>query len=454
MLDAAIEHLRANREQHLEQLKEFLSFPTISTLSENEPDIQRCASWLADALRGLGFSRVEVMATPGLPIVYGERVDNPDNPTILVYGHYDVQPVDPLDEWNTPPFEPTIVGDDIFARGSSDMKGSIFASLKAIEAIAAQGALPVNVKYLIEGEEEVGSKNLSAFIDEHIELLACDLVLNCDGNILTPEIPAITYALRGLAYFEVEVEGPSGDLHSGSFGGTVHNPIHALCELIAGMHDEDGRITLPGFYDKVRPIADEERAALAKLPHTDEDWLALTGAPKLMGEKGYTTIERAGARPSLDANGIVGGFISEGSKTVLPARAMAKISMRLVPDQDETEILDQLREYMRQNAPDTIKWKVREHAHGTGSVMQRDSKGMQAMVKALTEVFGVEPVFRREGGSVPVVGEMQKKLGVDSILTGCGLPDDNIHAPNEKMHLPNFYKFTETYARFMFGLSD
>ena len=342
LAEKACEYARAQRETHLEQLQAILQMPSISTLPEHEADVQRTAQWLADELRELGMENVEIFPTDGHPVVYGEWLGAEGSPTILIYGHYDVQPADPWDEWDSPPFEPVIRGEDIHARGASDMKGQIAAILRAVDALRAHGDLPVNIKFLLEGEEEVGSPHLGAFIDAHSHKLTCDVVLNCDSGIHAPDTPAITYALRGLAYFEVEIRGPEKDLHSGLFGGAVHNPAQALCELIAGMHDAEGRVTLPGFYDRVRELEPDERESLAKLPHSDAEWLEMSGAPALWGESGYTVLERIGARPTLDVNGLVSGFTGTGSKTVLPAKALAKISTRLVPDQDSSEVYGQL----------------------------------------------------------------------------------------------------------------
>ncbi|MBN2310123.1 MAG: dipeptidase [Candidatus Hydrogenedentes bacterium] len=452
MIEQAVAYARAHREAFLEQFREFVAIPSVSTLSEHKPDMARTAEWLTAQLRALGMTRAEALPTGGPPAVYAEWLGAQGKPTVLVYGHYDVQPVDPIDEWASPPFEPTVRGENVYARGASDDKGQILAVLKAVEALVEQGPLPVNLKCIFEGEEEVGSPHLGAFIEKHRELLACDFVMNCDASILGPDAPAITYALRGLAYFEVEVRGPAKDLHSGGFGGAIHNPIQVLCELIAGMHHADGRIALPGFYDSVRPLADEERAALAKLNQDDEQVLEMSGAPALWGEQGYTVTERLGARPSLCINGILGGFTGEGSKTVLPARAMAKVSMRLVPDQEPEAVHEQLCAYLRANAPNTVTWAVRELAHGPGAVMDRTSPWMEAAVAALREVFGAGPVFRREGGSVPVVGMMQQLLGADSVMLGFALPDDGIHGPNEKQHLPTWFRGIETYIRFLASL--
>ncbi len=449
-LDAAINYAREHEQTFLEDLKALLRIPSISALPEWKSDIQRAAEWIAAQLQGLGFNAVQVMPTKGHPVVYGEWLKaGPDAPTILFYGHYDVQPADPLELWETDPFDPQVRGDNIFARGASDMKGQVVAHLKAIESLIRTTGLPVNVKYMIEGEEEIGSPSLEAFIEAHRDLLTCDLCLNGDSGILAPDVPSIVYALRGLAYFEIHVQGPASDLHSGTFGGVVENPAQALCRLIAGMKDERGRITLPGFYDDVRPLSEEERADLAKLPQTDAWWQEQTGAPALFGEEGYTATERATARPTLDVNGLLSGFIGEGTKTVLPAKAMAKISMRLVPDQHPDRVYEGLRAYLEANAPPTITWELEYIASCLPAIVERDSKAIRVASQALEAVWGKPPLFTRMGGSVPVVGMIKEKLGVDSLMLGFGLPDDNLHAPNEKFHLPNFFRGIETYIRFM-----
>ncbi len=444
----ALEYARNNRERNLAEFKELLAIPSISTLSQHKPDMQRAAEWLSQQLVGMNFKHVEILPTAGHPVVYGESLNAPGKPTILIYGHYDVQPVDPVNEWISPPFAPTVRGDNIYARGASDMKGQVHAFLKALEALIKHEGLRVNVKVLIEGEEEIGSPSLGAFIKQHKEKFKCDVSLNADSGITRPDLPSIVYGLRGLAYFEVWVYGPSQDLHSGSFGGSVANPATVLCELIAGMHDKDGHITLPGFYDKVRKLSDEERAELARFPSTDEEWRKTAGVPALFGEKGFTTLERLGARPTLEVNGILSGFTGEGAKTVLPAKAMAKISMRLVPNQDDVTVEEQLKEYLRRNAPPTVRWEVKKFVSGPAVLMNRNTPFMQAVITALEKTFGVKPVFKLEGGSVPVVSMIHDILGVDSLMMGFGLPDDNLHSPNEKMHLPNYYRGIEAYIRF------
>jgi len=454
-INAALNYAREHREASLEDLKALLRIPSISTLSEHRSDVQRAAEWIAERLKALGFEAVDVMPTKGHPVVYGEWMNaGADAPTILFYGHYDVQPADPLDLWESDPFDPQVRGDDIFARGASDMKGQIVAHLRAVEALIRTSGLPINLKYMIEGEEEIGSPNLGDFIAEHKDLLACDLCLNGDSGILAPDMPSIVYALRGLAYFEIHVQGPASDLHSGVFGGAVDNPAQVLCELIAGMRDENGRITLPGFYDDVRPLSEEERAELARLPQSDEWWLKQTGAPALFGEGGYTALERATARPTLDVNGILSGFTGEGAKTVLPAKAMAKISMRLVPDQRPERVHKALRAYLETHAPPTVTWELKYITGCLPAIVERDSEAVQAASRALAAVWGKPPLFTRQGGSVPVVGIIKELLDVDSLMLGFGLPDDNLHAPNEKFHLPNFFRGIETYIRFMCELAS
>lgn len=451
LLEQALGYARQNRERFLGELQEFVSIPSISTLSEHKGDVRRAAEWCAAQLRALGLSNVAVLATGGHPIAYGEWLGAPGKPTILIYGHYDVQPVDPLDEWTTPPFQPTLRGDNLYARGASDMKGNAHEVLKALEAWShvLGGRFPVNVKIFFEGEEEIGSPHLGAFIDTHREQLQCDLVLNADSSILRPDLPSLVYALRGLTYFDLKVYGPAQDLHSGLFGGAVHNPAQVLCELIAGMHDARGRVTLPGFYNKVRVLSEADRAQFARAPHTEADWQRLCGVSELWGEAGYSTPERIGARPTLEVNGLLAGWTGEGAKTVLPAQAIAKISMRLVPDQDDTEVRGQLEAYLAAHAPSTVRWEVQQHSSNPGILLERNSPGMQAAHRALFDTFGVEPVFYAEGGSVPVVSMLKEKLGADSVLLGFGLPDDHIHSPNEKLYLPNYDRGIETFIRFL-----
>jgi len=354
----ALEYAHKNRELFLEELIAFSSFPSISTDPDYKTDIERTAQWVADKFSSLGLDNVRIYPTEGHSVVYAESIKVVDAPTVLIYGHYDVQPAEPLDKWDSDPFSPEVRGTNLYARGATDMKGQVAATIDAAEAIIRTGSLPINVKFIIEGEEEIGSPNLGKFIKDHKDMLACDFALNPDTGMVAPDLPTITYALRGLAYFEIRVSGPSQDLHSGVFGGTVHNPGQAICDLIAGMHDENGTITLPGYYDKVRALTKEERAEIARLPK-DEDWfLEHTGAPALWGEAGFSPDERVGGRPTLEVNGLYSGYIGEGGKTVLPAYAMAKISCRLVPDQHPDDVYEQLKRYMQENAPSTIRWEI------------------------------------------------------------------------------------------------
>ena len=450
----AIEYAHANSARFLVELIDFGSIPSISTDPNAKADMQRAAEWVAEQLTRLGANNVQIFPTPGHPVVFGEMLNAGSRaPTILVYGHYDVQPVDPIELWQSGPFTPDIRGENIYARGITDMKGQVMASLKAVESVLSAGALPVNLKFMIEGEEEIGSPSLVPFMESHKDMLACDFALNPDTGILDPDIPTITYALRGLAYFELRVFGPDHDLHSGIFGGAVLNPAQALCELIAGMHDAQGRITLPGFYDKVRALEAEERAELARLPMGEDFFLRTTGAPALYGEAGYTPVEHVGARPTLEVNGLLSGFTGEGAKTVLPAWAMAKISTRLVPDQNPEEVHQQMLQYLQANAPSTVRWTLTDMHGGVPSISDRNSIGNQALTRAMESVWGRRPIYKREGGSVPVVTQFQRILGVESVNTGFALPDDNMHSPNEKMHLPTWYRGIDTFIHFFYNLA-
>jgi acetylornithine deacetylase/succinyl-diaminopimelate desuccinylase-like protein len=450
---SALQYAQDNSQRFLQELKDFVSIASISTNPEAGGEMLQAAEWVANQLRALEMDGITIFPTAGHPVVYGECLDaGPNAQTILIYGHYDVQPVEPLELWKSSPFTPTQQGEHLFGRGASDMKGQVAATLKAIEAIRRTGELQVNVKFLIEGEEEIGSPNLSEFISAHKDLLTCDFALNPDTGMIAAGVPSITYALRGLAYFELRVYGPDHDLHSGQFGGTVHNPAQALSELIAGMHDRQGRITLPGFYDNVRAVTGEERAEMARLP-TDEDFYRKqTGVPELWGEPEYTPGERVGMRPTLEVNGLLSGFTGSGSKTVLPAWAMAKLSTRLVPDQDPEEVYQQLLQYLTENTPPTIRYEVDQLAGGKPSISERDSSFMNAMESALEAVWGLRPVYKREGGSVPVVILFQHSLGVESLNCGFSLPDDNLHSPNERLHLPTWYNGIQALIHFFYNL--
>lgn len=451
----AIEYAHVNGPRFVEELKDFSRIASISTDPEAVPEMGRAAEWVSKQLISLGVQNVQIFPTARHPVVFGELLEaGASAPTVLVYGHYDVQPVDPLELWISGPFDPEIRGENIFARGITDMKGQVVIALKAVEAIRSTGPLPVNLKFMIEGEEEIGSPNLAAFMHEHKDLLACDVALNPDSGTHSPDLPSITYGLRGLAYLELRVFGPDHDLHSGVFGGSVLNPGQALCELIAGMHDAEGHVTLPGFYDKVRPLDVEERTELARLPISDDYYLKNTGAPVLYGEKDYTTLERIGARPTLEVNGLLSGFTGEGAKTVLPAWAMAKISTRLVPDQHPDDVYQQMVQYLEQNAPAGITWTLKDLHGGPPSMSDRNSVYIQALSQAMQIVWNRPPIFKREGGSVPVVNQFQQILGVESVNTGFAMPDDNMHSPNEKLHLPTFHRGIDTFIHFFFNLTS
>ncbi len=452
-LNAALKYSQDHSQENLGKMKEIIAIPSVSTDPERKEDIQNAAKWLEKELYDLGMTRVEIFPTPRHPIVYGENLKaGEDKPTALIYGHYDVQPEDPIGEWNTDPFTPTEAGENLFARGSSDMKGQVVACFSAVEAIMQTGDLPINIKFLIEGEEEIGGSYLEGFIKENKDLLACDFFLNPDTGMLGPDLPTITYALRGIAYFELRVQGPKQDLHSGTYGGVIHNPAQVMTDLLSGLHDDQGRVTLKGFYDKVIPLEAEERDELSRLPMVDKFYSDQAGVPKLWGEEGYTAVERAGARPTLEINGLYSGFIGEGQKTVLPAYAMAKVSTRLVADQDPAEVYEQFKSYLVENAPDTVTWQLDKLAGDFPSQSDRKSKWIEAYVNAAEAAWGVRPMFKRTGGSVPVVVHIQQALGVDSINIGFGLPSDNIHGPNEKIHLPTFYKGIEALIHFFFNL--
>ena len=452
---SAIQFAHNNSARFLNELKDFTTIASISTEESHKADILRAAEWIANHMRSLSIENVQIFPTPGHPVVYGEWLKaGVSAPTVLIYGHYDVQPVDPLNLWVTGPFTPDVRGDYIYARGITDMKGQMMIALNAFEAIVKTGQLPINFKFIFEGEEEIGSPNLAHFLETHKELLHCDVAINPDTGTLSPDIPCITYALRGLAYMEIRIYGPDHDLHSGVFGGAVLNPAQALCELIAGMHDAQGRVTLPGFYDKVRLIDQAERADLNRLPIGDQYYLDATGAPALYGEAGYTTIERLGARPTLEVNGMLSGFTGEGAKTVLPAWAMAKVSTRLVPDQQPAEVYQQMEAYLETHAPKEIHWSLTSMHGGPASISDRNSAYIKSLERALETVWQKKPVFKREGGSVPVVLDFQQILGVETVNTGFSMPDDNMHSPNEKLHLPTWYRGIDTFIHFYFNMAE
>jgi acetylornithine deacetylase/succinyl-diaminopimelate desuccinylase-like protein len=450
--EAAIEYASKRQDEFLNSLKEIIRIPSISTDPTHKADMEKAARWIAERLTQVGMQKVEVYPSPGHPIIFAEHLCNEtDAPTVLIYGHYDVQPPDPLNLWETPPFEPEQRGDNLYARGASDMKGQILASINAVESVLKTGSPKLNIKFVIEGEEEIGSPNLPPFLEQHAEMLSCDIALNPDSGMISADFPTITYALRGLAYFELHVYGPKQDLHSGLFGGVVHNPAQALSELIAGMHDGNGCVTLPGFYDKVRPLTDEERLALTRLPMDEKYYMHQTGVPALYGEKGFTPVEQVGARPTLEINGLYSGFTGEGQKTIIPSWAMAKISMRLVPDQDPIDVHQQLQAYLQEHAPKSIQWKLTILNCGPSSISDIHHPATQALADALEKVWGTLPLFKRDGGSIPIVAYMQRILNTESVLTGFGLSDDNIHSPNEKLHLPTWYKGINSLIHFFYN---
>ena len=450
---AALEYAGNNRERFLNDLKEIVAIPSVSMQDEHKNDMMRAAEWLSAKLTGLGMEAVQTLPTTKHPVVFGEWMKAGDDaPTVLIYGHYDVQPVDPLDLWKTAPYDAVKDGDMLFGRGTSDMKGQIIATLAAVESIMRTSNLPVNVKWLFEGEEEMGSPSMETFLPKYKDLLAADFCLNPDAGMIGDGMPTVTYGLRGLVYFEVHAWGPDHDLHSGLYGGTVHNPAQALIELVAGMHDEKGAITLPGFYDSVRPVTADEHEDMSKLPMDEAFYKAQTGVPELWGEPEYLPIERTGARPTLEVNGFLSGYTGEGSKTVLPAKAMVKLSSRLVPDQDPHEVHKQLITYMEANAPKTINWEVKLLNTGPWAITDRNLPAIQSMAHAMETVWGRAPYFKREGGSIPVVAYLQNIVGAESVLCGSSLPEDNVHAPNERLHLLTWYQFIDALIHFFYNL--
>jgi acetylornithine deacetylase/succinyl-diaminopimelate desuccinylase-like protein len=439
-MNNVIDFINTRRDQYLEELKAFLAIPSISALPEHAADTRRCAEWCADEMRRIGLQNVRLIDTPGHPVVYGDWMGAEGAPTILFYGHYDVQPVDPLDLWQSPPFEATVRDGEIYARGAADDKGQVFMHFKAIEAHMKQnGRLPVNIKIILEGEEEVGSANLDNFIKANQEQLKADVVVISDSGMFARGVPSICYGLRGLVYFQIDLRGSKSDLHSGSFGGAVVNPNMALASLLAQMKDKSGRIRIPGFYDDVRDLTQEERDQWKRLPFNEKQYARELGAPKLFGETGYSTLERTWARPTFEVNGLLGGFTGEGAKTVIPAVAMAKVSMRLVPNQDPDKIAQLFEAYVKKIAPKSVEVKVTRMHGGKAWMTEFNNPFVQAAGRAIEKGFGKEPVFTREGGSIPVVATFSEILGLPSVLFGVGLPDENAHAPNEKLDLGNFH---------------
>jgi acetylornithine deacetylase/succinyl-diaminopimelate desuccinylase-like protein len=447
-------YLNENKERLLNELLDLLRIPSISADSRHRDDMLKTAESVRKRLEEAGADKTEICATKGFPVVYGEKIIDPSKPTVVVYGHYDVQPADPINLWHTPPFEPQIRKTEIhpdgaiFARGACDDKGQMYMHVKAFEMMMKTNTLPCNVKFMIEGEEEVGSPNLGPWIIANKEKLKGDIILISDTSIIANDTPSIDCGLRGLAYMEVEVTGPNRDLHSGVYGGGVANPINILCKLIADCHDENKHITIPGFYEKVQELSAAERAEMAKAPFDLEGYKKDLAIDEIYGETGYSTIERTGIRPTLDVNGIWGGYIGEGAKTVLPSKAFAKISMRLVPDQNSHEISQLFQKHFESVAPKSVNVKVTPHHGGEPVVVSTESAGYKAAAMAMEESFGKKPVPTRGGGSIPIVALFKKELGLDSILFGFGLDSDALHSPNEHYGLFNYYKGIETIPHF------
>ena len=438
-MQEVIDFIKSNKENYINELKEFLKIPSISTLPENKADILRCAEFVSDKLKQAGMSKVKIFKTEGHPIVYGEWLGAPGKPTVLVYGHYDVQPVDPIELWENPPFNPVVKDGKIFARGATDDKGQVFMHIKSAEAFFKTiGSLPLNIKYLIEGEEEIGSANLTSFINQNKDLLKCDAVLISDTSLYEEGTPSLTYGLRGLTYAEVEVTGPKRDLHSGEYGGAVANPINILAEMISKLHDKNGRVTIPGFYNDVLKLTKKEKENYKKLKFSEKKFAKELNVAELKGEKGYSTLERLWVRPTLDCNGIIGGFTGKGAKTVIASKVTAKISMRLVPDQNSKKIFKLFTKYFKQIAPKSVKVKVTGLHGGEPCLTPLDNKATLAASKAMEKAFEKKTVFIREGGSIPIVSDFSKNLKAPVVLMGMGLNSENLHSPNEHFNLNHF----------------
>ena len=440
MNPAVIDFINTSRDRYLAELTQYLAIPSVSALAEHAGDMGRCADWTADHLRAIGLQNVRAIDTPGHPVVYGDWLNAPGAPTVLFYGHYDVQPVDPLELWTSPPFEATVRDNELFARGATDDKGQLFVHVKALEAHLRQtGTLPINVRVVFEGEEEIGSPNLEQFIRDHRDELACDVVVVSDTGMFDKGVPSICYGLRGLSYFQIDLRGTAGDLHSGSFGGAVANPAFVLAQVLSQMKDRGGHVKIPGFYDDVRALTEREREEFKRLPFNEKQYRKNLGAPKLHGETGFSTLERTWARPTFEVNGLLSGFTGEGAKTVIPATAMAKISMRLVPNQDPDKVAALFEEYVKKVTPKSVELKLTRMHGGKPWMTELDNVYVQAAARALELGFNRTPVYTREGGSIPIVSTFQSELNAPTVLFGLGLPDENAHAPNEKLDLDNFY---------------
>jgi acetylornithine deacetylase/succinyl-diaminopimelate desuccinylase-like protein len=437
-----------NKDRFLNEMLDLLRIPSISAKTEHKEDMQKCAEAVKNSLLAAGCDKAEVMTTDGHPLVFGEKIIDPSKPTVLVYGHYDVQPPEPLELWTNPPFEPTIVDGKIFARGSADDKGQFYMHVKAMETLVKTNTMTTNIKFLIEGEEEVGSPSLGKFVAAHKDLLKTDVILISDSSLLSMENPSLDIGMRGLSYIQLEVTGANRDLHSGTYGGAVANPITILAKMIASCHDKKNHITIPGFYDDVLVSTKEERKLLRKAPYNEQEYMDELGVKELWGEKGYTTYERTGVRPTIEVNGIWGGYTGEGAKTVLPSKAYAKISARLVPNQSSHKITEILLNYFKSIAPPSVTVKAELHHGGEPYVTPIDSKGYLAAAKALKTTFKKKPIPVRGGGSIPICSILEKELGVKIIFMGFGLDTDNLHSPNEKYNIENYYKGIETIPYF------
>jgi len=442
------EYQEKNKERFLNEMMELLRIPSVSAKKEHIKDMTKCAEAVKESLLSSGADKVEIMETEGFPVVYAEKIIDKSMPTVLVYGHYDVQPEEPLELWHSGPFDPVIKNGKVYARGSADDKGQFFMHIKALETLIKTNTMTTNIKFLIEGEEEIGSPNLGKFVRENKELLKADVILISDSSMLSMENPSLDIGVRGLSYIEVEVTGADHDLHSGTYGGAVANPITVLSKMIAGCHDENNHVTIPGFYDDVVEVSDKERELLNLAPYNEEDYKKEVGVNELNGEKGYTTNERTGIRPTLEVNGIWGGYTGEGAKTVLPSKATAKISARLVPNQSSEKMTRLLLDYFISIAPPSVTVKAFEHHGGEPYMTPIDSKGYKAASKAIEKTFGKVPIPLRGGGSIPICSILEKELGVKIIFMGFGLDSDNLHSPNEKYGLENFYKGIETIPYF------
>lgn len=445
---SAIDYIKDNKQKFLDELMDLLRIPSVSADPAYKNDVLKTAEFVKESLVKAGVDKAEICPTAGYPIVYGEKMIDPSLPTVLVYGHYDVQPADPLELWDSPAFEPVIKNDKIYARGACDDKGQMYMHVKAFETMMKTNSVSCNIKFMIEGEEEVGSENLEIFVKENKEKLEADVILISDTSMISLDTPSITVGLRGLSYLQVEVTGPNRDLHSGVYGGAVANPINELCKMIASMKDDKNRITIPGFYDKVVELTAEERKNLNAAPFDLDEYKSDLAIEDVSGEEGYTTLERAGIRPTLDVNGIWGGYIGEGAKTVLPSRAYAKISMRLVPNQISDEITELFEKHFRSIAPKSVKVKVTPHHGGEPAVTPTDSVAYAAASDAFVEAWGKAPIPTRDGGSIPIVSLFKDVLGLDTVLMGFGLDSDAIHSPNEHYGIHNYMKGIETITLF------